>query len=77
MPECPYSALLKHDQAELNKTDKQCLEVINKDNDIIRKELKKEWKKVFLKSQDTWKKMIESDKKAIGYYRFNSEPSNY
>ena len=62
-----YYALLKHDQAELNKTVKQCLEVINKDNDLMRKELKKEWKKDFLKSQDTWEKLIVSDKKAIEY----------
>jgi uncharacterized protein YecT (DUF1311 family) len=33
----------------------------------MRKELKKEWKKDFLKSQDTWEKLIESDKKAIEY----------
>ena len=62
-----YRALLKYNQAVLNKTVKQCLEVINKDNDIMRKELKKEWKKAFLKSQDTWERLIESDKKAIEY----------
>ena len=62
-----YRALLKHDQAELNKTVKRCLEVIYKDNDLMRKELKKEWKKDFLKSQDTWEKLIVSDKKAIEY----------
>ena len=62
-----YSALLKHDQTELNKTVKQCLEVINQDNDIMRNELKKEWKKAFLKSQDSWEKLIESDKKVIEY----------
>ena len=62
-----YSALLKHDQAELNKIVKRCLEVINQDNDLMRKELKTEWKKDFLKSQDAWEKLVASDKKAIEY----------
>ena len=34
---------------------------------IMRNELKKEWKKAFLKSQDAWEKLIESDKKIIEY----------
>ena len=62
-----YYDLLKHNQAELNKTVQQCLEVINQDNDIMRRDVKQEWKKAFLKSQYTWEKLIESDKKIIEY----------
>ena len=62
-----YRTLLKQNKAELIKTVKQCLEVINQDDDIMRNELKKEWKKAFLKSQDAWEKLIESDKKIIEY----------
>ena len=62
-----YRALLEHNQAELKKTVQQCLEVINQDNDIMRRNVKKEWKKAFLSSQDTWEKLIESDNKIIEY----------
>jgi len=62
-----YRALLEHNQAELNKTVKQCLKIINQDNDIMRRDVKKEWKKAFLKSQDVWEKLIESDKKIVEY----------
>ena len=62
-----YYDLLKHNKAELNKTVQQCLEVINQDNDIMRRDVKQEWKKAFLESQDTWEKLIESDKKIIEY----------
>ncbi|MCJ7541891.1 MAG: hypothetical protein MUO88_19760 [Desulfobacterales bacterium] len=62
-----YYDLLKHNKAELTKTIKQCLEVINQDDDIMRNEVKKEWKKSFLTSQNDWEKSIESDKKIIEY----------
>ncbi len=62
-----YYDLLKHNKAELKKTVQQCLEVINQDNDIMRRNVKKEWKKAFLSSQDAWEKLIESDKKIIEY----------
>jgi len=62
-----YYDLLKHNKAELNKTVNQCLGVINKDDDIMRNEVKKEWKKAFLTSQNDWEKLIESDRKVIEY----------
>jgi len=62
-----YYDLLKHNKAELDKTVSQCLEVINQDDDIMRNDVKKEMEKAFLKSQDAWEKLIESDKKVIEY----------
>jgi len=62
-----YYDLLKHNKAELDKTVSQCLEVINQDDDIMCNDLKQELTKAFLKSQDDWDKLIESDKKVIEY----------
>ena len=62
-----YYALLKHNQAELNKTVQQCLEVINQDDDTLRNVVKKEREKAFLKSQDAWEKLIELEKQVIKY----------
>ena len=62
-----YYDLLKHNKAELDKTVSQCLEVINQDDDIMCNDLKQELTKAFLKSQDDWDKLIESDKEVIEY----------
>ena len=62
-----YRALLEHNQAELNKTVQQCLEVINQDDDILRNVVTKEREKAFLKSQDAWEKLIELEKQVIEY----------
>ena len=62
-----YYDLLKHNKAELDKTVSQCLEVINQDDDIICNDLKQDLTKAFLKSQDDWDKLIESDKEVIEY----------
>ena len=62
-----YYAMLKHNQAELNKTVQHCLEVINQDDDILRNVVKKEREKAFLKSQDAWEKLIELEKQVIKY----------
>ena len=62
-----YYDLLKHNKAELDKTVSQCLEVINQDDDIMCNDLKQELTKAFLKSQNDWDKLIESDKKVIEY----------
>ncbi len=62
-----YRALLEHNKAELNKTVKQCLEVINQDDDIMRNEVKEEMVMAFLKSQDAWDKLIELDKQVVKY----------
>ena len=62
-----YDALVKHNQAELKKTVQQCLEVINQDDDILQNKVKKEMEKAFLRSQDAWERLIESDKKVIEY----------
>ena len=62
-----YRDLLVHNKAELNKTVSQCLEVINRDDDIMCNDLKQDLTKAFLKSQDDWDKLIESDKEVIEY----------
>jgi uncharacterized protein YecT (DUF1311 family) len=62
-----YRALLEHNKAELNKTVSECLEVINQDDDIMRKEIKEEMVMAFLKSQDAWDKLIELDKQVVKY----------
>ena len=62
-----YYDLLKHNKAELNKTVSQCLEVINQDDDIMCNDLKQKLTKAFLKSQDDWDKLMESDKEVIEY----------
>jgi len=62
-----YYDLLKHNKAELDKTVSQCLEAINQDDDIMCNDLKQDLTKAFLKSQDDWDKLIESDKEVIEY----------
>jgi len=62
-----YYDLLIHNKAELDKTVSQCLEIINQDNDIMRNEVKEEMVMAFLKSQDAWDKLIESDKQVVKY----------
>ena len=62
-----YYDLLIHNKAELDKTVSQCLEIINQDDDIMCNDLKQELTKAFLKSQDDWDKLIESDKEVIEY----------
>jgi uncharacterized protein YecT (DUF1311 family) len=62
-----YCDLLEHNQAELNKTVNKCLDAINQDNDLIRKDVKEEREMAFLRSQDAWERLIEMNKQVIEY----------